>query len=266
MLSHLDQVNFLATGTSHIEFGIYSNSEPRIYNWGAAGQSFGYEHALFERYVNQTQDLKVALIEVSETRLLMDDAVDQWNSNVYWIHYGMPYNVNVWNPQSYFHITQAYDFFKPMVFKALRGENNSVKIDEQGYAVENHEGRFEALNFDAKEIDSSFEMVYDFNIDEKVIEYNFQQLLGTIHLLQSKGIQVVLIHPPFYKTFISGMPQSWVLRSRSIFKELAASEKLPFWDFTSTMESQQDLFYNDNHLNKSGAQKWTRMLLDSLQK
>ncbi len=265
MLSHLDQVKMLATGTSHIEFGIHSQDDPKIYNWGAAGQSFGYEHALLERYVDQMKHLEVAFLEVSETRLLMDDGVDQWNSNVYWIHYGLPYNVNVWNPQSYFHITQAYDFFKPIVWKSISGKNDALKIDEQGYTIENHEGRFEALDFDRKKIEDSFQMVYDFKIKEQVVQYNIQQLLGTIRMLGSRGVQVILVHPPFYKTFIAGMPQKWVSRSSEILDEIVTSEHVQLWDFTASMENLPELFFNDNHLNLRGAQKWTHMLLDSLQ-
>jgi hypothetical protein len=259
-------MKFLATGTSHIEFGIYCKGEPRIYNWGASGQSFGYEHALLVRYLDKIENLKVAFIEVSETRLLIDDSLNQWYSNVYWIHYKLPYNVNIWNPQSYFHISQAYEFFKPIVFKTIGGDNGALKLDEQGYAVENHEGRFELLNFDSKKIDSTFTMVYDFKINDRVIEDNVHHLLGTIQILKSKGIRVILIHPPFYKTFISAIPQEWVSRSKQVFEKIAISEGIPFWDYTSIIKSRQECFFNDNHLNITGAQVWTQMILDSLQK
>ncbi len=264
IISSLANIQIIATGTSHIEFGIYSENEHQIYNWGAAGQSFGYENALFDRYINQMKRLKVVFIEVSETRLLMNDEVSQWNSNVYWIHYGLPYNVNVLNPRSYFHLTQAYDFFRPIVINDLTKKNDRVEVNEAGYMVENHDGRFELLSFNKNEIEKTFKMVYDFDEDSLVIAANLLHLERTINLLKSKGIRVILLHPPFYYTFNRSIPQELVRRLQNKVQDIARFKKVEFWDYTWFMEDSVQYFYNDNHLNKDGARKWTSVLCDSL--
>lgn len=264
IIKSLDKIEVVAMGTSHIEFGISNRKNQTIFNWGAAGQTFGYENALMKKFLNRMKSLKLVFLEVSETRLLLSENRDLWYSNVYWIHYGIPYNVNVFNPFAYFHVTHCFEFFRPLVISNwLRHESDAI-IDESGSEVGYHIGRFEKLNYDTTDIQNSFKMVYDFKSSEDQISYNLNKLNETISFLKSNGVNVVLLHPPFYKTFSTEIPQDWVSYCEKTFLRLAAHHEIKYLNFNKSKEWSVEFFYDDNHLNKKGAEIWTSMVLDSV--
>jgi len=258
IISHLESIETVAMGTSHIEMGIYSEGIPKIYNWGAAGQSFGYENALFKEYLPRMRNLRFALIEVSETRFLLDDEKDNWSNNVYWIHYDVPYNVNKWSPKSYFHTTQAFAFFRPIVIQACNPFAQKGIVDDEGFIKVNPGGRFEQFNFDTTLIRSTFKMIYDFKIDERVVNRNVEQLENTLELLKKYGIQPILIRPPFYNTFENGIPSNWTEQFENIIFEISQKFKVPYYKNIGDKVADVRCFYNDNHLNLTGAKQWTK--------
>lgn len=263
-IKNLNKIEVVAMGTSHIEFGITNKKDQPVFNWGAAGQSFGYENALLNKFLSRMKSLKLVFIEVSETRLLLSEDKDLWYSNVYWIHYGVPYNVDIFNPFAHFHVTHGFEFFRPLVISNWMRHESDAVIDENGGEVAYHKGRFEKLNYDTTAIKSSFNMVYDFKSNEDQMSYHLNMLNQTISLLKSNGIDVVLLHPPFYKTFSSEIPEDWRIYCERAFTELSEYHGIRYLNFNESLRWDVDYFYDDNHLNKKGAEMWTSMVMDSI--
>lgn len=80
-----------------------------------------------------------------------------------------------------------------------------------------------------------------------------------VQTCQSRGIQVILVFAPEYAEM-----QSLTLNRNEIFgkfREISERFHAPFWDYSrSTLCQQRDLFYNSQHLNRRGAETFSRDL------
>jgi hypothetical protein len=253
------------TGTSHVEKGVMVPAgDLRYLNWAAPGQTFPLEYQLFKRYLGEMSSLKTAFIEISPVRLFMKLNKDNWASNLYWIHYQIPFEVDIYNPRRNFHFFQDYAFFKNVVHDAWNPYKHHLEINPNGFAPFDTTGRFYDLKFDTIEIKQTFVMKYDFVCDKSDLERNKIYLDSTIQILNDHNVEVVLVVPPFFNTFNQSIPphvkkvwSEWVV-------QLQRNDDVKIWDFNQTKYWNVTDFSNDNHLNPKGASKWFQMFGDSL--
>ncbi len=263
-LHHLSDFKVAFTGTSHIEKGIYiSDPENECLNWAAPGQSFPLEFQLWKKYIGQMPHLKVAFIELSPTRLYLAPDADDWSANLYWLHYRIPFQVNVFNPRHHTHLFQDYSFFKNAVHSAWNPWKEKLGINEKGYAPEDFKDRFWECQFDTSVIRKSFVMKYDFKTSKKDLEWNRQYVDSIVEILNSHNVKPVFLIPPFYDTFEDAIPPAVEMAFEKWMLDLKKKE-CTIWDYRKSSIWTVKDYYNDNHLNPDGAKKWYQALRDSV--
>ncbi len=264
-LAHLSTVKTIYTGTSHIEKGVRIPLQDAQYlNWAAPGQTFAFEYHLLKKYLPEMSSIQTVCIEMSPTRIYLYPKPDDWSANVYWIHYGIPYSVNVYNPIRSSHLLQSYAFFKDMVHDAWNPFKEHLKIDDTGFAPDDFKDRFWSCQFDTAQIQASFKMKYDFKLSESLIKSNLNFLDSTLTMLRRHNIQTVLIVPPFYETFNRAIPPLVKARFDRTLSEIMSQSMVSVFNFNRPDIWEVSDYYNDNHLNPKGAQKWFAMLQDSI--
>ena len=264
-LSNMSTFEVAFTGTSHIEKGIWVDANHAQYlNWAAPGQSYPLEFQLWKKYLTQMPQLKSVVIEFSPVRLFLSPGPDDWAANVYWIHYDIPYKVNVYNPRRSFHVLQDYGFFKQVVHAGWNPFAEKQRIESTGFAPSDFKDRFWQCQFDTAMIRSTFRMKYDFKLSKDLLDENVTYLDSIVEIMKAHGVRPILVLPPFYKTFENAIPAQVKLYSEKVLQTLKGKYELTVWDFEQTENFEVKDFYNDNHLNPDGAQKWFSMLADSI--
>lgn len=96
-------------------------------------------------------------------------------------------------------------------------------------------------------------------IDSEIV----QKYISLVLDLKKNGRSVALILTPIYTEISKKLTDFNPIRKT--LKEISLKTQTPFWDFTSTsICTNKSYFYNSNHLNKTGADLFSRMLADSI--
>ena len=100
---------------------------------------------------------------------------------------------------------------------------------------------------------------FKIEIDEDVLKLYINQ----IRSLQQKGKKVIVVLTPIYKKAMEMATDLSPLYKT--LKRISIETKVPCLDFTSSdLTKDKTLFYNSNHLNYTGAEKFSLILSDSL--
>lgn len=127
--------------------------------------------------------------------------------------------------------------------------NKKRKSDYKGYVALNSSFKGSELNNDDKQ---------DYEIDSVKINY-FKSFIG--ECINSK-IKILIVCSPYY--YKSNYEDNSIVTA----KRIAKSNNVRFYDFSkdSVFLGKNNLFADKNHLNDFGAQKFTKTLLDRINK
>ena len=135
----------------------------------------------------------------------------------------------------------------------LSGKSSGNKFRQNGFA-----GRSLEWNSDLEEARNNSES-YEIRIDSGSVDL----LEKFIKECRESEIDLVFVYTPEYiegQRFISNKDE--VIR---IYREFASKYSLDFYDYShDELSSDKDLFYNANHLNKTGAEIFTSKLARDL--
>ena len=92
-----------------------------------------------------------------------------------------------------------------------------------------------------------------------VTSSGIRQLRRIIALVSEHGARLILVYPPeFYRNMELTINRPEILQ---LYKDMAAQQQVPFWDFSDDpICRDQTAFYNSQHLNRGGAERFTDAL------
>ena len=267
---NLDSIAVLVLGSSHTKDAI--NPELialKTANLAYGGQSLHLDSKLLFTFINKLPNLKVVFIELNYHSLEYDNDENNWRNSLYYKYYGVTekmsnkpnlnqYSLYLSNPDFYHHY--LFDYFSPYVFHE--------KLNKAGFVVAGQQDRFQEYSFDTLLIEQTrypYLKERHKNISLDAFEKNGKIVANMIDACEQRGIQVVLLSTPLYKTYVSEMIDSKSKR-RKDFKTMIKKRypKLNDWDFERIWVFDAMYFKNDDHLNTDGAVKFTRIINDSL--
>ena len=162
---------------------------------------------------------------------------------------------------------EGYNYFDFNIpFLRYSGKHNAIKEslriffkgDNPIKRIKGYEGRNESWNKDFIKAKNKMDS-YTVNIDDKSL-FLFQKFLSDC---KKSNIQVILAYSPYY---IKG--QEFIKNQDEIIKmynNLADKYNLDFFDFTKdSICYKKKYFYNSGHLNKDGAELFTKKLISML--
>ncbi len=229
------------------------------YNFGIDGNNFGPQYIRHKEYFKNNEHPKVIILSVDVYSIAeMNDLYYSvqflpfmlWNRNLY--DYLKPY------PQ----FLKA-DYFIPMLRYTGRSDvfyiflnNSNVKYRSNGYR-----GLELGWTGEWDKIKEIYDHMY-FKIDETQILL----LEHFIRELKEEGIYLIFVTTPVYiegQTFVSDREEIF-----SIFNSISERYEIPFFDYTNDtiFSYNRDLFYNAIHMNKEGAELFTKKFIHDLQK
>lgn len=229
----------------------------KTYNLGMDGHNFFMQNFRHEELLKYNPKPKDILFSVDAFTL--EKIENLYNSDQFLPY--MPYNSVIFDAASTYNGFTIFDYYLPLIryagnSKAIKeGLRNSIFDDKQPYIREKgYRGNDNGWNRDFEKAQQKMGH-YTAKLDSTSVEkFN-------LFLTQCKkdGINVILVYTPEY---IDG--QNFIKNRKEIinlYQEISRKHAIPFLDYSNdSLSFTKKYFYNAMHLNKAGAELFTRKL------
>lgn len=260
----------LALGASSILHNINPTyTTKKGFNAAHFSQSLKYDRLIFNKFIDQMPNLEYVIIGIDYWSPYGDieDSPEWWRVKYYNIHYGA--NLYRWegkyNYELYF---RDIGTFKRaglglLTLLGLRKDSH-VSINDNGFGV-HYTLKNRSADWDnGLEEASRHNALVDEALKLKPGFHNHKHVEDIILQCASRGVQVLLINVPLYRTYRENLNRLH-LSSQNEFCQFFEKNyaNVKHFDFSKDPRFSEDDFYDSNHLNDRGSEKFTR-ILDSI--
>jgi hypothetical protein len=256
------EVNILVLGSSHafddINPGFFSC---RGYNLSNQSQSLFYDTRLCMKYLDRTDHLKGVIITISYFSLYYElkDIPEGWRDYFYYRYFGIRFpGLDLSDPKA-FSYTALYtrDFISGMMLSKL---NN---IDEFGDIRSNGWKKVPAPSDSLLISDSTgheHALFHKSLIRMKNLQPNAGYLRELLTELQKRNIRVCFVTTPVYHTYSKYLDPFILRANQNIINGLCREYNAEYHDYLKDPRFLKNDFSDNDHLNDSGAEKFSRIL------
>lgn len=242
----------------HIDPSILEDSlNLKAYNFGIDGHNFWLQYLRHKEYLKYNNSPKIILLSVDVFSL-------QKRKDLYELNQFLPFML--WN-KNIIKFTSSYNGFtyKDYYFPLLRynGKIRKIELDREDnteitYRQNGYKGMEREWNTDLAKAKLKMSQ-YKINMDSSSVNLFNQFLMET----KENNIKVILVYTPEYidgQKFVENRDE--IIK---VYKEFAEKYNLIFLDYSNNdLCKRKELFYNSSHLNKEGAEIFTRKLSSEL--
>ncbi len=263
----IDQVGskarVLVFGTSHA----YYDFNPEVFsmpgfNLANTSQSLVLDQQIFVRFLPNFTDLKIVVLNLSyfsfEYRLYGNN--DDYREFLYRRHFNIPGDGG---PASQFNIRDfsllaafSIDMIRDILFHGF-GQNLAREVNRTGWFDSSHSSYATAPISEAA--GKGRADYHTSTLKPELTEENIAAIGAIIALAKSRNIQVVLAQAPAFETYTRHLDPAAEVRFHNNIHRLQTMFGLAFYDYLRDPRFQMEDFYNNDHLNSSGASKFSKI-------
>lgn len=232
-------------------------------NLSNGGQPLTINYYLLEKYIQQMPVLKTVFLEVSPHNFYSDLPDDNWNTYIYSRFYNIPYKTEHFSFKKYTVLFSNFKFFNNIFFSYWNPFAYQYKVNEYGSIVNDYNDRFEELNYDEEKIKNTFEMNTSF-YTSNLFQLNENTIKRIIGLCNDHQVRLILFSPPVFSTYRDHIPPSKMEQVNNSLDQLTKEFHISYHDYAADKRFVVTDFKNDNHLNSTGAEKFSKMLNEHL--
>ncbi len=255
-------IEIVVLGSSHTFFGVNPVFfEKKSFNMGHVSQSLDYDFLLFDKYKDKFKKLKVVYIPISYFSLWsrLNKGIEKWRCTYYFNSYGITKNIKI--SDMLFGKGRITSKIRRIVKYMLKGEDD-VSCSKLGFGTHNN-------SQDLKETGKLAAFRHTENIEEAkyICDEHITFLSFMIEWCEKRNIKVVLFTPPAYKTYRENLDKKQFQMMLKTCREIAFKYKnCVYHNFIADSTFSEKDFYDADHLNKKGAEKFTKKLNSCLLK
>ena len=257
---NLNSIELLILGSSHTQNAI--NPEflsKKTSNLAFGRQPISIEYYLIDKYIDNMPNLKTIILEISCHRFYNDLSPSYWNGYIYSILYNIKYNTSPLSIRNYSFTYSDYQYFSSMFYNYYNPFGYKYKTNKYGFVTNLFNDRFEKLKYDTIRIKKTFVMSHEFG-DIKLFRMNKDFLIKSILFCKNKRINVILITPPLYNTYLSQIPDYSINEVDSLINKICGDYQIKWFNYSADKRFNIKDFLNDNHLNSNGAEKFSKII------
>lgn len=260
------QYNVGLLGTSHTNYGNALNDDSKIFYYGQSGTFFVEMYYKSLKFIEHAKNMKVVLIEVDDIQFTKK-AAKRRDKN-----YSYLYKDSIEIPKDYIY-TNNTDV-RPIIHKELLKSLfnlpiNKIKNNDNYRIINNKVFKYEdwsEQDKDKRKKDSikrlkSYNLNYDYKIPNKLLVY----LERTIQVLKKNDIKVVFIKHPQANEYFQYMNKKLQQRIYDKINLLSKKHNIKVLDYRYIFEENQNLFFNQDHLNADGWVEFLEILYKDLE-
>ncbi len=262
-------IEALFLGSSHTQNSINPEYlEISSSNLAYGGQDVQLDSALFFKYIKNLSKLKYLILELDYHSL------EEMNTPSY---YGLPwyyryhkiqlFNIPMSNKVSLYR--SAPDIFMDDIIRKISPWGYKYQINKFGFITNDFPGIFIDMSYDSLKIVSSavgrlknrhaISSYYNFIL-------NTRKMNSMIEYCLEKGIKVILLSNPVYLSYRNNYVKDKDNRRHLYLDSLSKLQNVFRFNFENDNRFFVNDFKNDDHLNPSGAKKYTLLVNECLKK
>lgn len=255
-------LELLVLGSSHSYYGINPDEIVKDlgFNFANSSQNLYYDLELTKKYLKQMPNLKNVIISISYFSLLGDilfGSSEDFRKHFYFRYFGiLPNHLDAGfkNLSLYFLYGQekCWEFFTKG-FEVNLAEN----IHNNGWFQREKENNLSHINESAGIERIKF---HHSTFSEEYFGNNQNYLRELITLLSQKGINVVLVSPPVHQFYYQNMDPKKEEIYLNFINQFCSEFGIKFFNYLKDNRFNIDDFANVDHLNKSGAKKFSKII------
>lgn len=258
-------INVLFLGSSHVQNGV----NPKYVDLKAANLAYGSQDiqlnsALFFKNVKKLARLKILVLELDYHTLEEKNPRNYFRLPWYYKYYGIKIGqISLLN--KIFLYSTSPKFFMDNIFQNLSTYSKTDQINDYGFVENDFDDIFKKYKYNPKVIiQSSKERLKKKHANQSVknYTYNKKEINKMITYCIERNVKVVLLAPPVYRTYYTVFIPEKESRRKIYLDSLTnlKQKQLFIWNFEKDDRFQVTDFKNDDHLNSTGAIKFSKIV------
>ena len=264
--SKVGEVEILITGTSHAHDGVAAQFLSRpAFNLGKGSQSLYYDTQLVSKYVDSMPKLKLVIFGLSyhslEYRLV--NSIEHWRGGFYSLVYSIPGD----DIEQGFELTN-YSYIALYTPKeAIRLASGGVMGAAEAEAKRVHIPAAVVTQYEVTEAyGQSNVQVHESQMRPADMQANIATLERTSAMLKQRNVSVVFITVPTHHTYYDHINPKTYKRMQDTIKQITEKLGVPYFNYLRDERFSREDFFNSDHLNSRGAEKFSRILNEDVVK
>lgn len=261
--ARLGEIEVLITGSSHAQNGINPNHLGReAFNLANGSQSLYYDTALVSKYASSMPKLKLVIFVVSYHSLeyRLSNTIERWRAGFYKQVYGISDEDSEQGFQlsdySYIALYTPKEAYRQVLSQWTR-----LNVAEAALPAE-------VLPETSRDINPEFGRkrvrLHESQMRTTDITYNVEVLERAYTSLKERNIQVVFMTAPLHHTYYDYIQPASYQRMQSILGQLSGKYGIEYFNYMHDTRFRDEDFFNSDHLNEKGAEKFSRILQDEV--
>lgn len=267
-----DNVEILILGNSHAAFAVDPQYfDYNAYNLASVSQSIYFDRRLTEKYLNKLNQLKFVFISIDYHSLNFSSQGirDYWSYYAHGIKYkNKSYFKEEISPFLFSYKTKVTisllrDDLKnmifnkqPVIFMLKKGVCSTDSI-YNGYIgfTGTDEIMFNKNTFKRKA--TSFNNGFKNTSERKFV---INDLRTFIENLKEQNVTPILFSSPTYSDYNTFLSKKNIKKNEIVINEICSDYNIEYWNYSNNPSFEKEYFYNQDHMNKNGAEKFSIIL------
>jgi hypothetical protein len=259
------EVEILITGTSHAQNGVASESLALpAFNLGYASQSLYYDTELVLKYVDLIPNLKLVMFAISYHALeyRLTNSTERWRAGLFRQVYGIPSE----DGEGGFEIAN-YSYIALYTPKeAIRRASGGFLGAAEEEAKRNQTPAIVTQGDVSEGFGRRRVRIHESTMRQDDLPYNVAALERGCALLKRRNISVVFITVPVHQSYYDPINVTLYQRMQDTIKQITEKYEVPYFNYLRDDRFTKEDFVNSDHLNKQGAEKFSRILNEDVVK
>ena len=276
LLEHANEIEILILGNSHATYGVDPSSFSTFaFNLANVGQSIYFDKELTLQNLKKLKNLDYVLISLDYHSLYFSSQKGERNI---WSYYGNgikhpseDYNKADISPFLFGYDPRvSFSLLKKGILNKWKFRNHDFFIDydvelgvlltdtiEKGYvSFSGTDSTFFNTNYYTNKI-NGFDNLIKYSTEKELVKKELNQLIVA---LKNEGKQPILFSTPTFKEYNTFLDSSIINNTLIDAEMLCKEHDIEFWDYAINNDFIKNEFFNPDHLNKKGAERFSKML------
>ena len=262
------RVEVVCLGSSHAHDGIAPLLvHPNCFNLAAISQSLYYDCALVEKYARVLPHLRLVVLPISYHSMYyeLDHSTEDWRAYYYRRFHGIGHRD--WRQESVLRNWSSWFLYgRDFGIDSIRGSRPPVVrpgYDDAGGLVDTR-ARDQRIAHPTPDTvrTSTPKRIRDLHdcMFPRFMPGNQKRLRGLVSFLRARGVEVVVVTLPVSEGFRNSERKETLARTAAAITELQREFGVEWHDFSTDPRFDEADFWDTDHLNFTGAAKFSRIL------
>lgn len=260
------ELEIINLGTSHTYNGIKYPEDIEGYNFGLPGQKFYYDYQILKKYSNRLEKNAIVIIPISIFSFYDELETEEIDKNYVCFlkrNEVLHLESNEYFLLKYFSVTQPITRIKETI-KFIKNLEKNKKLEESFLEKDKE-------IYSLKEVENDAKNKKIAHLKTKKLKVETEYLKKILKFCKMKKYKVVLITTPFtylYNKEIDEENYKTKIYDNIKKLEIEMNEKFVYLDYSHDERFLYELKYfrDADHLNKKGAEYFTEILLNDIEK